>query len=200
MQSQETVTVTLTNEKKEFNVAILLDELTKEYARRICNLVGEEEALQKELESLMEKQPQLQAQAEAKVRVLERKYDELIADGKHEKGEALQEKIAEAKADLEKIEQRQAVIYERLQQIEKEKHAEAGRTVAAVYPGIQSACWGMLNAAFSFLNEAWKILEGFSTETGVRISYLNHRNNLRPYNNGKGRALYSKIGEWLTEL
>jgi DNA repair exonuclease SbcCD ATPase subunit len=190
------VTVTLTETKKEFNISVLREALDEEYKARISNLEGEEKALNQELESLSENQAQLKAQADARVRVLERKYDDLIAEGKHEKGEALQEKIAEAKAQAEKIEHRQAAIFSRLQQIEKDKHAEAGRTLAIVFPDFQSVCWDVLDTCFSFLDQSWEILENFSRETSVRVSHLNHRGNLRPYAMGKGKALHGKITEW----
>jgi hypothetical protein len=184
---------------KIFNIEILRKDLFREYQTRIDPLVKEQADLSAELEKVAESTPNLKAVAEARIRLLERQYDEKIAAGDIEGGANVRQEIEAVTANVTELSGRAEAIYQRLQAIDKEKIGAANKTLAVVYPSMQSYCFAALGAAMDILDGAAGILDEFARETGARVSVFNHRNALRPYDAGKGKALYGRIKEWFKE-
>ena len=182
-----------------FNVEDLRKDILTEYQTRIESLVKEEAELKIELETLAESTPNLLEVGQARARLLERQYDERIAEGDIEGGKKVREEIEEVQANIDKLSGRAEAIYQRLQEIEKLRLAAANKTVAVMFPSVQNFTFAALNVAFDLLDGAAGVLDEFGQVTGARISAMNHRNQLRPYDIGKGKALYGKIREWFNE-
>ena len=189
-------------EKKQprvFNIEDLRKDIFAEYQTRIDPLVKEQADLSAELEKVAESTPNLKAVAEARIRLLERQYDEKIAAGDIEGGAKVRQEIEAVTANVTELSGRAEAIYQRLQAIDKEKIGAANKTLAVVYPSMQAYTFAALGAAMDVLDGAADILDEFARETGARVSVFNHRNALRPYDAGKGKALYGRIKEWFKE-
>jgi len=189
-------------EKKQprvFNIEDLRKDIFAEYQTRIDPLVKEQADLSAELEKVAESTPNLKAVAEARIRLLERQYDEKIAAGDIEGGANVRQEIEAVTANVTELSGRAEAIYQRLQAIDKEKIGAANKTLAVVYPSMQAYTFAALGAAMDVLDGAADILDEFARETGARVSVFNHRNALRPYDAGKGKALYGRIKEWFKE-
>jgi hypothetical protein len=182
-----------------FNIEDLRKDIFAEYQTRIDPLVKEQADLSAELEKVAESTPNLKAVAEARIRLLERQYDEKIAAGDIKGGANVRQEIEAVTANVTELSGRAEAIYQRLQAIDKEKIGAANKTLAVVYPSMQAYTFAALGAAMDVLDGAADILDEFARETGARVSVFNHRNALRPYDAGKGKALYGRIKEWFKE-
>lgn len=100
---------------------------------------------------------------------------------------------------MTRLSQRSEEIYKRLGEIEKEKIAQANKTLSAVYPTMQAYCFSALGAYLDIIDGTSGILDEYARETGARVSPFQHRNALRPYDVGKGKALYGRLKEWFKE-
>ncbi|MGD0657515.1 MAG: hypothetical protein ABSD38_05575 [Syntrophorhabdales bacterium] len=188
-----------TKQPRVFNVEYLRKDIFTEYETRIAPLVKEQADLTAELEKMAESTPNLVAMGEARIRLLERQYDEKIAAGDIEGGATVRTEIEGVQKNVEKLSGRAEAIYQRQQAIDKEKLAAANKTLAVCFPDFQKFTFAALNAAFDLLTGAADILDEFGRATGARVSVMNHHNALRPYARGRGKAIYEKIREWFKE-
>jgi len=183
-----------------FDVRLLHDELFAEYAARIENINNEEKELHVELERLAESTPDLLARGDAKIRILQRTYDEKVAAEGVAAGEEIERQIQEVTANRDKLAGRAAAIDLRLEQISKERIGLANRTLYVVYPTIQRFAHQALRAYLDILDQCGELLDDFARETGARVSVMNHRNSLRPFAHGKGREIFERLRGWYQEI
>ncbi len=188
-----------TKQPRFFNVGDLKRDIFFEYEARIAPLVKELADLNTEAEKLAESTPNLVAAGEAKIRLLEGEYDKLVATGDIKGGKKVREEAEAVEANINKLSGRAEEIYQRLQAIEKERLACANKTLFVCFPDFQNFTFAALNAALDLLTGAADILDEFGRATGARVSPMNHRNALRPYASGKGKAVYEKMREWFKE-
>jgi|GEM_PF-1160995 hypothetical protein len=185
--------------QRVFDIEDLRKDLNMEYQARIAPFEKEEVALNAELQKSAESTPNLVAVAEARIRLLERTYDEKTAAGDIEAGAAIRQEIEAVTANVTKLSGRAEEIYKRLQAIEKEKLACSNKALAVVYPTMQAYTFAALGAAMDILDGAAGLLDEYARDTGARVSVMNQRNALRPYGAGRGKELYSRITQWFHE-
>jgi hypothetical protein len=183
-----------------FDVRLLHDELFAEYAARIENINNEEKELHVELERLAESTPDLLARGDAKIRILQRTYDEKVAAEGVAAGEEIERQIQEVTANRDKLAGRAETIHQRIEAIAKERIGVANRTLYVVYPTIQRFAHQALRAYLDVLDSCGELLDEYGRETGARVSIMNHRNSLRPFAHGKGREIFERLRGWYQEI
>lgn len=188
-----------TKQPRVFNIEALRKDIFQEYQARIDPLVKEEAELSAELSKLAESTPRLVEIGQAKVRLLAHQYDLKIGDGDIEGGATVRQEIEAVQANVDKLSGQAEAIYKRLQEIEKEKLAASNKALAVCYPTMQAYTFAALGAAMDILDGAVDVLADFARSTGARVSPFQHRNALRPFDAGKGKALYARIKEWFKE-
>jgi len=92
-----------TKQPRVFNVEYLRKDIFTEYETRIAPLVKEQADLTAELEKMAESTPNLVAMGEARIRLLERQYDEKIAAGDIEGGATVRTEIEGVQKNVEKL-------------------------------------------------------------------------------------------------
>jgi type IV secretory pathway VirB4 component len=183
-------------EEIEEEEQVVYDLLMDSWEAKCEKLIEEENGLQVELEKL-EKEQEQSAINEAKIGVLSREAEALLAvmdaDGWEKK-----------RAEIEKVKQRQREVVnliskggERLKVIGAEKTRIANEVLTNVYPEIQARCLAEEEALINFLESVLKDLHEFAGETGATVRQV-YREGLVPMPIGKTRALRGRFDEFFS--
>jgi len=180
-------------------VGFLRQTFSKEDRARTGPLEAEEEKLGVELDKLSTSEKRLKTIMEARVRVLERKADDLIAAGKIEEGQKKGAELEEAKRNLDSLIHREAWIGDRLDQIEREKLNQAKGTINTCFPIFRLFCLSLLRETFLTMDEVWRIYTGFCAEKEISANPMRYREMLKPHVMMDDTETWKRINDWFPQ-
>jgi hypothetical protein len=188
---------------KELGELLIDTGLEQQFSDAIQPLITESEQETAKGEELRESHEKLSPMTKARVRLLERTYDEKIASGDPESGAVIRQEIEDLQANLQNILDRAIACDNRVEQIEREAYQLASTVFATTYPEIRKATVAVQRATVGVFSTVWTGFLRFQEETDHQgtaaynaMIKQHHQDNLTALEQGEERSLFQETLKW----